>query len=244
MTEIGIEDITSNVATDEAFNVTGDGIFDDMMETINTHIKAQFDAGRVKAPDIATMYIGIIPSIMQQATGFVLQKELTAKDTELKNIQVATAERQLAEDDEKWVINKGIMENQRSTSDLDLQYKEPALEKALEQQDKTIESMETDIAFNDSKRIIMEYTRADNVRMKATEQYAEFLKYISAADLVVGKHHFRNLVNLITNINDGIANPSTSYTMIDISDIDPDTIDPILAPDGVAYGTDVVAKPS
>jgi len=71
---IVITDVTSNVTTDNSYNVTGDGVFDNLMETVNAHIKAQFDADRIKESDIANMYIGIMPSVLAESIKFVLQK--------------------------------------------------------------------------------------------------------------------------------------------------------------------------
>jgi len=218
MTQINVEDITSNVSVDSDNVVTGDGVLDKLMETINTHIVAQFDAGRIKGTDIARMYIGIVPSAMETATQFALQKQSAEKQTDLVNEQVKSAERKLSEDDEKWDISKSMMENQKATSDIDLAIKPSMVNADLAQKELMLESAETDIAFNESKRIVMEKTRNDNVRMKAAEQYAEFLKYISAANAVPGKYHFKNLVGLIDAINDGISNEDFIYDMIQIGD--------------------------
>ena len=76
-----------------------------------------------------------------------------------------------------------------------------------------IESANADVAFNESKKTIMEQTRKDNIRSKAAEQFAEFMKYISAANVVPGPTDFANMRGLITAMNTGIANPDAIATL-------------------------------
>lgn len=91
---IDITDLTSNVATDGDYSVTGDGIFDNIMETINTHIKAQFDADRIQSTDIANMYIGIVPSALSESVKILLQGDIAAKNAEVLEAQRQLYERQ------------------------------------------------------------------------------------------------------------------------------------------------------
>jgi methyltransferase-like protein len=56
----------------------------------------------------------------------------------------------------------------------------------------------------------MESTRNDQVRMKAAEQFSEFLKYISAANVVPSRQDFENMRELINAVNDGILDTETS----------------------------------
>ena len=98
-------------------------------------------------------------------------------------------------------------------SNIDVAYKEQNVLRDLEIRDKQIESATADIAFNESKKTIMEQTRNDNIRSKAAEQFAEFMKYISAANVVPGANDFANMRKLITAMNDGIANPNIVATI-------------------------------
>jgi len=74
---IEVSNITADVVTDSEFDVTGSGVFDVLMNTVNAHIKAQFDADRIQSSDIANMYIGIMPSVLAISKEFVLEQELT-----------------------------------------------------------------------------------------------------------------------------------------------------------------------
>ena len=87
---ITIADLTAGVATDDANVVTGTGVFDDMMETVNAHMAAQFNLGRITGSDYATVYLTVMQATIQQAVAFtvgvqkgnseealLLQKEVT-----------------------------------------------------------------------------------------------------------------------------------------------------------------------
>ena len=121
--------------------------------------------------------------------------------------------RKYTEDDTKWQVNKDMLLNQKIVSDIDVEFKRGMAERDLLTKDKTIEGMDADRAFNESKKILMEATRKDNIRMKATEQYAEFLKYISAANVVPGEHHFENLVGLVNSIIKGQNDENDAWAM-------------------------------
>lgn len=79
---ISIENITKNVTVSNNV-VIGDGAFDDLMETVNLHIKAQFDSGRLKGSDYATVYLGAIQSVIAQSMQFELQRASTEAQTAL-----------------------------------------------------------------------------------------------------------------------------------------------------------------
>ena len=98
-------------------------------------------------------------------------------------------------------------------SNVDVANKAAHAAKDLMIKDKQIESATADIAFNVSKKTIMEQTRKDNIRSKAAEQFAEFMKYISAANVVPGPTDFSNMRALITAMNNGIANPDNVATI-------------------------------
>ena len=68
---ITIADLTSNIATSTEYEVTGDGVFDDLMEAINTHLDAQFKLGRITGTDFSTVYLGAMQSAIQQAVAFL-----------------------------------------------------------------------------------------------------------------------------------------------------------------------------
>lgn len=94
---IDILDITANVTVDANHVVTGDGIFDDLMETVNKHIKAEYDSTRINGTDYSTVYLGALTKVLEQSIKFVLEKDnagLKAKVTE-KNSDVLAAQESL-----------------------------------------------------------------------------------------------------------------------------------------------------
>mgnify|MGYP001250812286 CR=1 FL=1 len=69
---ITIADLTAGVATDDANVVTGTGVFDDMMETVNAHMAAQFNLGRITGSDYATVYLTVMQATIQQAVAYTI----------------------------------------------------------------------------------------------------------------------------------------------------------------------------
>jgi len=69
---ITIANLTAGVATDANNVVTGTGIFDDMMETVNAHMAAQFNLGRITGSDYATVYLTAIQATVQQAVAYTI----------------------------------------------------------------------------------------------------------------------------------------------------------------------------
>ena len=237
MATITFDDFSNgSIVTTDPSNPTweGTGVFDQLMMAINGNIQAQFDAGRIKGGDYATVYMGAIQAAMSEAMRFTMNKQLAEKQIDLADkdlvlkdkqalqadkqleatdVQIAMSEVQLAENSEKWALQKQVLGNQLSMSNIDTQYKEQNVQKDLEVKQKQIDSATADIAFNTSKKTIMETTRKDNVRSKAAEQFAEFMKYISAANVVPGPTDFANMRALINAMNSGIANPDAIATV-------------------------------
>jgi len=70
-------------STDGKYTVTGTGIFDDLMEAVNTHLTAQFNLGRITGKDYATVYLGAMQSALQNSASFTLGKEKTNTEAAL-----------------------------------------------------------------------------------------------------------------------------------------------------------------
>ena len=69
---ITIANLTAGVTTSADNIVTGTGVFDDMMETVNAHMAAQFNLGRITGSDYATVYLTAIQATVQQAVAFTI----------------------------------------------------------------------------------------------------------------------------------------------------------------------------
>jgi len=70
---VDIKDLTSNVIVDPEYNVSGDGVFDDLMETITKHITAQYDAGKITGPEYATVYLGALQSVLAESVKYLME---------------------------------------------------------------------------------------------------------------------------------------------------------------------------
>lgn len=215
--ELNFEEFSNgsiNTTNPEQPEWEGTGIFDELMKAINGNIKVQFDSGRIKGTEYANVYLGSIQTAMAEAMKFMLNKQTIEKGLEAQDVSIAISEVQLAESTEKWALQRKVLENQLEMSNIDVSYKEPNVIRDLEIRDKQIESATADIAFNESKKIIMEQTRKDNIRSKAAEQFAEFIKYLSAANVVPGGQDFKNMRALINAMNDAIDNPDVKATIV------------------------------
>ena len=93
---VKIEELTSNVEMDPTtFEVTGDGVFDTIMRTLNVHMLAQYKAQRLKAENFATVYVGVVPTVLQESIKFLLQKEASVKNLDLIGAQEDLYRRQI-----------------------------------------------------------------------------------------------------------------------------------------------------
>ena len=191
----------------------GTGIFDVIIKAANENIKIQHKTSRITGAEYAEVYLGTMQSAISEAMKFILNKKTIEKGLEAQDVSIAISEVQLAENTEKWALQRRVLENQLAMSDIDVAYKEPNVLRDLEIRDKQIESATADIAFNESKKIIMEQTRKDNIRSKAAEQFGEFIKYLSAANVVPGSNDFVNMRALINAMNNGIINPDVYATI-------------------------------
>jgi len=185
----------------------GDGVFDKLMIAIAGNVGIQYDTGRITGEKYGEVYLGGMQIAISESMKYLLNKKNVEKQLESQDVQIAISEVQLAENSEKWAIQKKVLDNQLAMSNIDVSYKERNSLVDLELREKQVESSNADIAFNESKKIIMEQTRKDNIRSKAAEQFAEFIKYLSAANVIPGANDFANMRKLINAMNDGIANP-------------------------------------
>ena len=88
---INIKEFTDNVQRDDVeYIVSGDGIFDTLMETATQHLKAQFEGNRFREEDYATAYVQIYQATLQAALQIWLQKGIAEKQLELLAKQMET----------------------------------------------------------------------------------------------------------------------------------------------------------
>ena len=79
LSKLDISEFTKNVYMDSTtFDVTGDGMFDDLMETASTHLISQFEAGRIHGEEYATAYVDIYKATLQILTNAWIAKAQSA----------------------------------------------------------------------------------------------------------------------------------------------------------------------
>ena len=79
--------------------VDGDGVFDIMMEAVNSHLKLQYEEGRITGSDYAKLYLGGLQTTLQQAITFLLTKDKAEKEAELARQQIAESEARVIRED-------------------------------------------------------------------------------------------------------------------------------------------------
>lgn len=72
----------------------GAGLFDELMRTLNSHLKNEYDSGRIAGQEYATVYLGSMTGAMQTASQFILSMERTNKELELMAQQTLQAKKQ------------------------------------------------------------------------------------------------------------------------------------------------------
>ena len=85
MTVLTIANLTTNVVTSAApdYQVTGNGSFDDLMETVNAHLAAQLNLGRITGTNYATVYLTAIQSALQSSVAYTLGQAKSNAETTL-----------------------------------------------------------------------------------------------------------------------------------------------------------------
>ena len=116
MATISNADITQasslTTSTDGKYTVTGDGIFDDLMEAVNTHLSAQFNLGRLTGADYATVYLGALQSSLQGSVQFILGKQQADKQADLLTKQIVTEDKKALD-----VVSTITVRNTQSSKD-------------------------------------------------------------------------------------------------------------------------------
>lgn len=72
----------------------GSGLYDELMRTSQSHLEAEFKAGRIKGTDYATAYLGMMQANLSTGLQFVMQKELTNAQVEIAKEQIKQNEKQ------------------------------------------------------------------------------------------------------------------------------------------------------
>lgn len=89
MTDIQVSNITNASSTSN-----GTGVFDKLMQSVELHIDKQYQNNRIKGTDYATVYLGALQSVLQQAITFTLTEQEAGKKADLIDAQIIQANEQ------------------------------------------------------------------------------------------------------------------------------------------------------
>ena len=111
---ITIDSVTSG-------QVDGNGVFDELMTSINSHLDEQYQKNRITGKEYATVYLGAMQTAMGQAIQFILGKDIAEKQSALLAEQANASRRGTEREDlkakkEAWLIEEKI-ETEQQTND-------------------------------------------------------------------------------------------------------------------------------
>lgn len=109
MAVINTTDLTSGT-------VAGTGVFDQLMQAVKAHLQEEYSANRIKSGDYATVYVGAITAVMQQASQFLLSQQQSDKQAELLAAQTALTQQQAA----NALTENGLLLKQQAKLDADI----------------------------------------------------------------------------------------------------------------------------
>ena len=72
----------------------GAGLYEELMRTTSSHLKNEFEKGRIAGEDYANVYLGSLTASMQGSLQFILAYEKVNKELEVMNQQILQAEKQ------------------------------------------------------------------------------------------------------------------------------------------------------
>ena len=93
---INIEEFTHNVVKDDTTHtVTGDGVFDILMETATKHLLAQYEANRIRGENYATAYVQVYIETLKAALRVWIEKGAQELQAQLLEKQIELADKNL-----------------------------------------------------------------------------------------------------------------------------------------------------
>lgn len=108
----------------------GSGLYDELMRTSQSHLEAEFKAGRIKGTDYANAYLGMMQANLSTGLQFVMQRELTNAQVEIAKEQIKQNEKQ----NELLELQKTQLELANQTAQYNLEVTLPAQTAILEEQ--------------------------------------------------------------------------------------------------------------
>jgi hypothetical protein len=83
MAAITVQDLTQG-------QLTGTGVFDELMRATKAHLAYEYKAGHIKGSEYATVYLGALQSVMSQSLQLLLQQQQVDLQAQLLTEQIVT----------------------------------------------------------------------------------------------------------------------------------------------------------
>lgn len=85
--------VNNNIEELTKGSVDGNGAFDCLMRAVTAHLEREHKSSRITGAEYTQVYLGSITAVLAQATQYVLQSELTKKQTALVDAQIKNIEK-------------------------------------------------------------------------------------------------------------------------------------------------------
>lgn len=87
----------------------GSGVFDVLMRANKAHLDDQYQQGRIRGPEYATVYLGSLEAVMRTGLEFLLQRDKNALEAQLLAMQIELAQVEKAKAEaELAILNMGL----------------------------------------------------------------------------------------------------------------------------------------
>lgn len=88
--------IVATVLTDlTQATLPGTGVFDVLMRANKAHLESEFDKGRIKGTEYATVYLGSLEAVMSASLRFLLEKDKSYLEAQLLEQQILVAQQEV-----------------------------------------------------------------------------------------------------------------------------------------------------
>lgn len=135
MADIQITDLSNgaiSLNSDGKYQWTGTGIFDNLIEAVNSNIKVQFDNGHINTTDYATVYLGAIQSVIATSMDYLLREKLIEAqiDDAVAGIALKNAQTSLTAEQESELVLNGTKDRLLKDEQIASEVENQAVKKA------------------------------------------------------------------------------------------------------------------
>lgn len=94
--------------------IEGTGVFDQIMQANEAHLKAEYQAGRITGSDYTTVYLGSLQAAMQAAVTFILGRQTADKQADLLAEQILESQKNQSRTDAEIILINAQVVTQNS----------------------------------------------------------------------------------------------------------------------------------